>query len=201
MTRVRSRSMIKPIHKQAGLGSLSILVILLVLSFIVADMSQRLLVTHRDVNTRLILEPLTAIKTLQLSPAHLAKLRDKYAQFTPQDKDNSGDGTESVLSQAQQALQGGELQKVFVGSKSLTLRAILQDTQRGNRSFALVEVSDMTSNTTSVEKVIDSHNIEGFKLSIISGTAVTLNRTLTEEIQNITLSMYRSDNISNPGIK
>jgi hypothetical protein len=201
MKTIQSNIYMRPVYKQGGFSTMSLIVVLFVLSLISLDIYQRFFVGQSVIKPRLLLEPLTPIKTLQLSSAHVEKLRGKYAQFTQKDDDSSADISEDLLSQEQQALQRGELQTVFVGTKSLKLRAILHDTQNVNRSYALVEVSDVTSKATSVEKVIDRDGIEGFELTIVSGTAVILSRTLSEEVQTITLSMYRSDNISNPGIE
>jgi len=196
-----SNSSKRAIKKQSGFWALSILFVLISIIFMALDINNRFVLSDRSNSNELNLQPLKPIKVIQLSSTQLLELNEKYAQFEQNNDEDSDDNKQSLLSQDQQAQQTGELQKFFVGSKSLKLRAILSDINTSHVSYALVEVKDEKSNITALEKILNLESIEGFKLVILSATSVKLSRTLSEKNQQIILTMYRPNIESNLGIK
>jgi len=179
-------------QKQGGFSSISLLLLLLVLGMVLLDAYQRFYTSDNEINKRVLLQDLQPITTAQLTKAQYAKITELYSRFNLQENTQQGlDST--LLSDEQQALQNGELLNVFVGTKMLKLRAVVFDKSSSNDAYAIIEIVDLPTDKHSTEKISDFNEVEGFKVSITTNTKVSLSRTINGRLQQIILTMYKSN--------
>ena len=179
-------------QKQRGFSSISLLLLLLVLGIVLLDAYQRFYTSDSEINKRVLLQDIQPIATAQLTKAQYAKITELYSQFHVQE-DTQQELNSKLLSDEQQALQNGELLNVFVGTKMLKLRAVVFDKSNSNKAYAIIEIVDLPTNKLSTEKVSDFNEVEGFKVSITTNTKVSLSRTINGQLQQILLTMYKSN--------
>lgn len=200
---------------QAGWSKLSLLVALMALCFVAIDISERYTSESRDVSSRIALEPLTSVKSVQLSKSQLEQIKQQYAQFQQDDEEQSSASSEiQGLTAEQQALQQGNLTQVFSGDNMLELKAVISDLEtKGDENYALIKVTDIKSGQQTIQAVPDQRSLFGFTLSVINHTSVKLvkerqSNSAQQGIdgqQDIYLMMYQrrisADSNKSPGIQ
>ena len=103
------------------------------------------------------------------------------------------------MSLAEQALQNGELEKMYVGNKTLQLKAVISEDYRGtessakkNQRSAILFVEDKVENSQVMKKIKQGEIVLGFTLSIVDSTKVELSKLTNTSPQRIILSMYKT---------
>ena len=113
--------------------------------------------------------------------------------------DNELTKSADIMSLAEQALQNGELEKMYVGNKTLQLKAVISEDYRGtessakkNQRSAILFVEDKVENSQVMKKIKQGEIVLGFTLSIVDSTKVELSKLTNTSPQRIILSMYKT---------
>jgi hypothetical protein len=181
------------------------LVMLLLLVWIVSDVSGRFFSNTQDSRNNLSLQQLQPIPKVQLSVGQFGEISALYEQFGSQD--DSGENQQASfegLSPEQQALQKGNLTKVFAGDKILELKAVIAQKNKlttAISSYVLLNVTDIKTSKSDVIQIMNKQTIHGYSLDIIDNTHVKLVSEAVSPAQsdpevNLVLVMYKkNDNV------
>ena len=171
------------------------------LFFVLLDMNTRLL---KQNNYATISQKSITIETLNLpnvSAALSNEITEKYAKYrnVSPEADNELTKSADIMSLAEQALQNGELEKMYVGNKTLQLKAVISEDYRGtessakkNQRSAILFVEDKIENSQVMKKIKQGEIVLGFTLSIVDSTKVELSKLTNTSPQRIILSMYKT---------
>ncbi|MFQ3189629.1 MAG: hypothetical protein ACI936_000754 [Paraglaciecola sp.] len=164
---------------QGGWGKLSMLVALIALSFIAVDISNRFVADNSNVRNNIALEPLTTVKSVQLSKTQLDQIKQQYTQFQKDDEEEKSTANSDIqgLTAEQQALQQGKLTLVFSGDNMLELKAVINNLDaknKDNQNYALIRVTDVKSGQNTLQAIADQQSLFGYTLSVINQTSVKL---------------------------
>jgi hypothetical protein len=153
----------------------------------------------------LSLQQLQPIPKVQLSVGQFGEISALYEQFGSQD--DSGENQQASfegLSPEQQALQKGNLTKVFAGDKILELKAVIAQKNKlttAISSYVLLNVTDIKTSKSDVIQIMNKQTIHGYSLDIIDNTHVKLVSEAVSPAQsdpevNLVLVMYKkNDNV------
>jgi hypothetical protein len=160
---------------QGGWGKLSMLVALIALSFIAVDISNRFVADNSNVRNNIALEPLTTVKSVQLSKTQLDQIKQQYTQFQKDDEEEKSTANSDIqgLTAEQQALQQGK----FSGDNMLELKAVINNLDaknKDNQNYALIRVTDVKSGQNTLQAIADQQSLFGYTLSVINQTSVKL---------------------------
>ncbi|WP_340676891.1 hypothetical protein [Paraglaciecola sp.] len=184
------------------------LIALLLLFWIINDVSNRLFSVVPDNRNNMSLEQVQPIHKVQLSLSQYSQISTLYEQFNSQDAtEDNQQKTLGGLSLEQQALQSGHQTKVFGGNNMLELKAVVvQKTGMStkNTSYALVKVTDIKTGRSDVMQILNNQIVHGYKLNIIDNTHVklipdTVSPTASNSKVDLVLAMYRRDDNSSSG--
>lgn len=106
---------------------------------------------------------------------------------------------EQGLTKEELEKQAGTLTQVFTGNNKLSLKAVIQSkppikNKKINltaKKYALIEVTDLKSNSSEIIKYVNGSELFGYKLIIKYNTQVELMSDNQANLNNITLLMYQ----------
>lgn len=174
--------------KELFSSKLALFIMVLTALGLVADGVGRLKESSRQStgqnNKPLVIKP---IILPQLNESDLQQINKAYAQFTS-DKSESKAKIQQGMSAVDQANQQGKLKAFFIGDNQLKLKAVIQNINKD--LIALIEVNNIKSGTSNVEKFTNGNLVYGYKLVVSKNTQVTLSKQQAEKTQQIILTMY-----------
>jgi len=172
----------------------AIVVIIVTLSWVGADVSERLFQgsqknTHND--NPFNVQPM---KLPSVTEETLVQIEQGYEKYRTTSTEKKADS--AGMSIEEQAKQTGELKSVFIGNKKLELKAVLTEESKINqknekKQSVLLQVIDTEKDTSVIEKFSNLDSVYGFQLEVISNTQVQLTKQNNDLQQKIMLTMYK----------
>jgi hypothetical protein len=181
------------------LNKLGVAVLLLTLLWVVIDAKQRLFSNQQGAQS---LQPPTSVSTLALPKTNeslVQALTNTLAPYQDKNSENSNSKTNQQMTLEQQAQQSGDLSQLFVGDKTLALKALITKTiDSANTSAqnqlqkALLLVTHTPTNESVIESFENKANVYGYQLSILSNNRVMLTKENAQSTQQVTLTLYET---------
>jgi len=164
-----------------------------VLVWVFSDYSARFLTVNKNAkNDRVSFEAVTVPK-LKLHQHQKEQILSLYQNYLSEDKTNNAENNQMSL--AEQLKQQGLLNSLFVNNNQLILKAILKNDNSGQlkEQVALILVIDNLTKEQRIESFKDNSDVFGYRLSIKKNTEINLTKAHGSDVQNITLTMYKTD--------
>jgi hypothetical protein len=181
------------------LNKLGVAVLLLTLLWVVIDAKQRLFSNQQGAQS---LQPPTSVSTLALPKANkplVQALTISLAPYQDKNSENSNSKTNQQMTLEQQAQQSGDLSQLFVGDKTLALKALITKTidsantsAQTQQQKALLLVTHTPTNESVIESFENKANVYGYQLSILSNNRVMLTKENAQSTQQVTLTLYEN---------
>jgi hypothetical protein len=181
------------------LNKLGLAVLLLTLLWVVIDAKQRLFSNQQGAQS---LQPPTSVSTLALPKANeslVQALTNTLAPYQDKNSENSNSKTNQQMTLEQQAQQSGDLSQLFVGDKTLALKALITKTidsantsAQTQQQKALLLVTHTQTNESVIESFENKANVYGYQLSILSNNRVMLTKENAQSTQQVTLTLYEN---------
>lgn len=167
-------------------SKLSLAAIMCTLIWVAIDLDGRLFGQHKK-NTQNTKQVKVSSVVLPIVSAELVVTIDNlYSKYREDAEEDTV--TSFTMTKEQQALQSGQQTTFFVNDNTLRLKAVLQtEMETESKKYALIEVTNVKTQKTTIEKFADLTNVYGYKMSITSNTQVSLRK----QKQLVTLSMYK----------
>jgi len=166
-----------------------------VLLWCLFDYSQRFLNADKNVNKSMVKFKPVEVPNLKLHQKQKENILSLYQGYLVENKNSDSDN--SQMSLADQLKQQGLLKSLHINDKQLTLKAVLKNDkksiQQGQDLVALILVIDNVTKEQRIESFKDSSDVFGYKLSINKNSEVNLTKVHDSGVQNITLTMYKTD--------
>lgn len=159
------------------------------------DYSQRFITADENISKNMDkFEPIV-VPNLKLHQKQKENILSLYQSYLVDDQNN--DAESSQMSLDDQLKQQGLLNSLHINNKQLILKAILKNdktsVQQGQNLVALILVIDNVTKDQRIESFKDNSDIFGYKLSIKKNSEVNLTKVYNSGVQNITLTMYKTD--------
>jgi hypothetical protein len=181
------------------LNKLGLAVLLLTLLWVVIDAKQRFFAEPKTAQS---LQPPTSVSTLVLPKTNeplVQALTNTLAPYQDKNSENSNSNTNQRMTLEQQAQQSGDLSQLFVGDKTLALKALITKTiDSANTSAqnqlqkALLLVTHIPTNESVIESFENKANVYGYQLSILSNNQIMLTKENAQSTQQVTLTLYET---------
>jgi hypothetical protein len=181
------------------LNKLGVAVLLLTLLWVVIDAKQRLFSNQQGVQS---LQLPTSVSTLALPKANeplVQALTNTLAPYQDKNSENSNSNINQLMTLEQQAQQSGDLSQLFVGDKTLALKALITKTiDSANTSAqnqlqkALLLVTHIPTNESVIESFENKANVYGYQLSILTNNQIMLTKENAQSTQQVTLTLYET---------
>lgn len=168
----------------------SLLVGIITLIYLFSDYSERLTIDsptskslegaqQYNVDTDLLLDSETREQIINL-----------YKAMAPEEEEKSASKKSEQLTLEQQLAQSGELKKVYVDNTLIELKAVIAE-NRSNDIDVLLQITDMETGSSNIQRVKNNDQILGFDLKVNSQISVALTRNTELGKQDINLVMYK----------
>jgi hypothetical protein len=181
------------------LNKLGLAVLLLTLLWVVIDAKQRFFAEPKTAQS---LQPPTSVSTLVLPKTNeplVQALTNTLAPYQDKNSENSNSNTNQRMTLEQQAQQSGDLSQLFVGDKTLTLKALITKTidsantsAQTQQQKALLLVTHTPTNESVIESFENKANVYGYQLSILSNNQIMLTKENAQSTQQVTLTLYET---------
>jgi hypothetical protein len=181
------------------LNKLGVAVLLLTLLWVVIDAKQRLFSNQQGVQS---LQLPTSVSTLALPKANeplVQALTNTLAPYQDKNSENSNSNINQLMTLEQQAQQSGDLSQLFVGDKTLALKALITKTidsantsAQTQQQKALLLVTHIPTNESVIESFENKANVYGYQLSILTNNQIMLTKENAQSTQQVTLTLYET---------
>jgi hypothetical protein len=179
-------------------SKLSLLIIVLTLFWVISDIQQRLL-TNSSVENKLA--TMQQVKVLPLPKANKALQEQLSSAMSPYATNaKTADESLNIMTDEQQSKQQGDMSTLFVGDQSIELKAVISDfsivgqanevDNQDKRLTALLLVTNLKTNTSTIERFTNQMDVYGYTLTILQNTQVLLSHDAHQ--QDVTLTMYEN---------
>jgi hypothetical protein len=130
----------------------------------------------------------------RMSAIEKSTMLGAYALINPDynDQQSEVEISDNVMSIEQQLQQQGQLNELFVGGKSVRLRAVISNYPEP--TYALVTVTDIIKSTEKLEKVVLGQTLHGYQTINLSLNVLELAST-QDPSRSITLTVYGKPSI------
>lgn len=159
------------------------------------DYSQRFLYADKNVNKSMVKFKPVVVPNLKLYQKQRENILSLYQSYLVENQKNAPENNQMSL--ADQLKQQGLLNSLHINNKQLTLKAVLKNdktnVQQGQDLVALILVIDNLAKEQRIESFKDNSDVFGYKLSIKKNSEVNLTKVHNSGVQNITLTMYKTD--------
>lgn len=181
------------------LNKLGLAVLLLTLLWVVIDAKQRFFAEPKTAQS---LQPPTSVSTLVLPKTNeslVQALTNTLAPYQDKNSENSNSKTNQQMTLEQQAQQSGDLSQLFVGDKTLALKALITKTidsantsAQTQQQKALLLVTHIPTNESVIESFENKANVYGYQLSILTNNQIMLTKENAQSTQQVTLTLYET---------
>ena len=181
------------------LNKLGLAVLLLTLLWVVIDAKQRFFAKPEAAQSQ---QPPTSVSTLALPKANeplVQALTNTLAPYQDKNSENSNSNTNQLMTLEQQAQQSGDLSQLFVGDKTLALKALITKTidsantsAQTQQQKALLLVTHTPTNESVIESFENKANVYGYQLSILTNNQIMLTKENAQSTQKVTLTLYET---------
>jgi hypothetical protein len=181
------------------LNKLGLAVLLLTLLWVVTDAKQRFFANPETAQPQ---QSPSSVSTLALPKANeplVQALTNTLAPYQDKNSENSNSNTNQLMTLEQQAQQSGDLSQLFVGDKTLALKALITKTiDSANTSAqnqlqkALLLVTHIPTNESVIESFENKANVYGYQLSILTNNQIMLTKENAQSTQQVTLTLYET---------